>query len=107
MRCASIHLTLSCIGPGPDFKKLSQLSEILQAGPVCMSSRLLQPCSQQELQTEYQGLVDDLQAAGLFPQARQVAELADLPVDSLLINQVRPQHKTPNLSDANIPGDFE
>ncbi|KAM4619363.1 spatacsin isoform 2-T2 [Polymixia lowei] len=73
---------------GPDFKKLSRLSQVLQGSSVALPHRLLQTCSPDLLQEEYQATVKHLQDQGLFSKARQVAELADLPVHSLLINQL-------------------
>ncbi|XP_056138328.1 spatacsin [Lampris incognitus] len=73
---------------GPDFKQLSQLSELVQGTSVSVSPRLLQSCSPEVERAEYQDMVLQLQARGLFNQARQVAELAGLPIDSLLISQL-------------------
>ncbi|XP_026220471.1 spatacsin isoform X2 [Anabas testudineus] len=73
---------------GPDFKKLSQLSELLQGSGVSLSPRLLQPCSPSVQQEEFQAAVDALQAGGRYSQARQVAVLAGLPVHRLLLSQL-------------------
>ncbi|KAL0967919.1 hypothetical protein UPYG_G00259670 [Umbra pygmaea] len=73
---------------GPDFKKLSLLSKILQDTSVSLSPRLLESYSPDVLQSECQSMLEQLQARGLFSQARQVAELTGLPIDSLVISEL-------------------
>ncbi|XP_076863202.1 spatacsin [Brachyhypopomus gauderio] len=73
---------------GPDFKKLSQLSQILSETPVCLSPCLLEDYSTACLQGECQSTLEKLQDLGLFSQARKVAELAGLPIDRLIINEL-------------------
>ncbi|CAB1323584.1 unnamed protein product [Coregonus sp. 'balchen'] len=73
---------------GPDFKKLSLLSQVLQDTSVSLSPRLLESYSPDILQGECQSMLEKLQDSGLFHKARQVAELAGLPIDSLVINEV-------------------
>ncbi|XP_038561946.1 spatacsin-like [Micropterus salmoides] len=73
---------------GPDFRKLSQLSQLLQGSEVSLSPRLLQCCSPSVQQEEFQAAVDALQARGLYSQARQAAQLAGLPVHRLLLSQL-------------------
>ncbi|KAG7470446.1 hypothetical protein JOB18_007179, partial [Solea senegalensis] len=73
---------------GPDFRKLSQLSQLLQGSEVSLSPRLLQCTSPSVQQEEFQAAVDALQARGRYSQARQVAQLAGLPVQHLLLNQL-------------------
>ncbi|KAM8891916.1 spatacsin isoform 5-T5 [Spinachia spinachia] len=73
---------------GPDFRKLSQLSMLLQGSEVNLSPRLLQCSSPSVQQEEFQAAVDALQAAGRYSQARQVALLAGLPVHRLLLSQL-------------------
>uniref|UniRef100_A0A8C7JNZ5 SPG11 vesicle trafficking associated, spatacsin n=1 Tax=Oncorhynchus kisutch TaxID=8019 RepID=A0A8C7JNZ5_ONCKI len=73
---------------GPDFKKLSFLSQVLQDTSVSLSPRLLESYSPGILQGECQNMLEKLQDSGLFHKARQVAELAGLPIDSLVINEV-------------------
>uniref|UniRef100_A0A3B4T348 SPG11 vesicle trafficking associated, spatacsin n=1 Tax=Seriola dumerili TaxID=41447 RepID=A0A3B4T348_SERDU len=72
----------------PDFRKLSQLSQLLQGSEVSLSPRLLQCTSPSVQQEEFQAAVDALQAAGRYSQARQVALLAGLPVHRLLLSQL-------------------
>eukprot|EP00063_Salmo_salar_P004610 XP_013979445.1 PREDICTED: spatacsin isoform X1 [Salmo salar] len=73
---------------GPDFKKLSFLSQVLQDTSVSLSPRLLESYSPEILQGECQSMLEKLQDSGLFHKARQVAELAGLPIDSLVINEL-------------------
>ncbi|XP_051808302.1 LOW QUALITY PROTEIN: spatacsin [Acanthochromis polyacanthus] len=73
---------------GPDFRKLSQLSQLLQGSEVSLSPRLLQ-CSPPSIQqVEFQATVEALQAKGHYSQARQVALLAGLPIHHLLLSQL-------------------
>ncbi|KAL4003977.1 malate synthase [Sarotherodon galilaeus] len=73
---------------GPDFRKLSQLSQLLQGSEVSLSPRLLQSSSPSVQQEEFQATVDALQARGCYSQARQVSQLAGLPVHRLLLSQL-------------------
>ncbi|XP_073327338.1 spatacsin [Pagrus major] len=73
---------------GPDFRKLSQLSQLLQGSEVSLSPRLLQCSSPSVQQEEFQAAVDALQARGRYSQARQVAQLAGLSVHRLLLSQL-------------------
>ncbi|XP_046889233.1 spatacsin isoform X4 [Hypomesus transpacificus] len=73
---------------GPDFKKLSLLSQVLKDTCVCLPPALLDSYSTPALQGASQGLLEQLQASALFSQARQVAQLAGLPIDSLVINEL-------------------
>ncbi|KAJ8344407.1 hypothetical protein SKAU_G00317360 [Synaphobranchus kaupii] len=73
---------------GPDFKKLSQLSHILKDTPVALSHCLLESSSAEVLQGECLSILQQLQENGLFAQAMQVAELAGLPIDGVVINEL-------------------
>ncbi|KAK2834753.1 hypothetical protein Q7C36_015454 [Tachysurus vachellii] len=73
---------------GPDFKKLSQLSQILADTPVPLSPCLLENYTTKNLQRECQRMLEELQDLALFCQARKVAELAGLPIDRLIINEL-------------------
>ena len=55
---------------------------------MCLPPALLDSYSTPALQGASQGLLEQLQASALFSQARQVAQLAGLPIDSLVINEV-------------------
>lgn len=74
---------------GLDFRKLSQLSQLLQGSDITLSPRLLQSTSASDQQEELQAIVDTLQARGRYAQARQVSQLAGLPVHSLLLSQLQ------------------
>ncbi|XP_062849138.1 spatacsin [Trichomycterus rosablanca] len=73
---------------GPDFKKLSELSQILADTPVPLSPCLLENYTTETLQAECQKMLEMLQKLGLFSQARRVVELAGLPIDQLIINEL-------------------
>uniref|UniRef100_A0A3Q3AA47 SPG11 vesicle trafficking associated, spatacsin n=1 Tax=Kryptolebias marmoratus TaxID=37003 RepID=A0A3Q3AA47_KRYMA len=73
---------------GPDFSKLSQLSQLLQGSGVNLPPRLLQCSSMPVQQEEIQVIVDTLQFKGHYSQARQVALLAGLPIHCLLLTQL-------------------
>ncbi|XP_076588606.1 spatacsin isoform X2 [Chaetodon auriga] len=73
---------------GPDFRKLSQLSQLLQGSEVSLSPRLLRCTSPSVQQEEFQAAVDALQSRGRYSQARQVAQLAGLSVHHLLLSQL-------------------
>lgn len=77
---------------GPDFKKLSQLSQVLADTPVPLSACLLEDYSSSGLQRESRRMMDELQELGLFTQARRVAQLAELPIDCLIVNEVSDHH---------------
>ncbi|KAM4733870.1 spatacsin [Anableps anableps] len=82
---------------GPDFRKLSQLSQLLQGSGVSLPQSLLQCIPPSVQQEEFQSIVDALQTGGHYSQARRVAELADLPVHRLLLSQLLQEvnfHKT-------------
>ncbi|XP_055048044.2 spatacsin isoform X1 [Misgurnus anguillicaudatus] len=73
---------------GPDFKKLSQLSQVLSDTPVLLSPCLLEDYSTSGLQGECRKMLEQLQDMGLFTQARKVAQLAELPIDCLIITEL-------------------
>ncbi|XP_063053178.1 spatacsin isoform X2 [Engraulis encrasicolus] len=79
---------------GPDVKMLSQLSQILQGTPVCLSPLLLERNSPDVLQGECQRMLQELQALGYFSQARQVADLAHLSIDTLVITELQQHMQT-------------
>ncbi|XP_068595308.1 spatacsin [Brachionichthys hirsutus] len=74
---------------GPDFRMLSQLSQLLQGSGVSLSPRLLQCTSPSVQQEEFQAAVEALQENGCYSQARQVALLAGLSVHRLLLSQLQ------------------
>ncbi|XP_072242589.1 spatacsin [Leuresthes tenuis] len=79
---------------GPDFRKLSQLSQLLQGTGISVSPRLLQCTSPTIQQEEFQVTVDALQSRGCYCQARQTAQLAGLPIHPLLLNQLLQESKS-------------
>ncbi|XP_038130173.1 spatacsin isoform X2 [Cyprinodon tularosa] len=82
---------------GPDFRKLSKLSQLLQGSGVTLPQRLLHSTPPSIQEEEFAIIVDTLQSRGCYSQARQVAELAGLPVDRLLLSQLLQEanvHKT-------------
>ncbi|XP_028679448.2 spatacsin isoform X1 [Erpetoichthys calabaricus] len=79
---------------GPDFKKLSILSQILQDTTILIDLSLPKNYSTEALQKECQKILEQLLDAGLFALAGQVADLADLPVDRLVINQLLQELQT-------------
>lgn len=83
--CACVCI---CSCAGLDFRKLSQLSQLLQDSDVSLSPRLLQCISASVQQEEFQAIVEALQARGRYSQARQVAQLAGLSIQQLLLSQV-------------------
>ncbi|KAM9495528.1 spatacsin [Clarias gariepinus] len=73
---------------GPDFKKLSRLSQILADTPVPLTQCLLENYTTEILQRECQIMLEELQGLDCFCHARKVAELAGLPIDRLIINEL-------------------
>ncbi|KAK5901569.1 hypothetical protein CesoFtcFv8_006924 [Champsocephalus esox] len=73
---------------GPDFRKLSELSELLQGSEVSLPPRLLQCTSPSVQQEELQAVVDALQEGGRFREAREGAMLGGLPTHTLLLTQL-------------------
>uniref|UniRef100_H3CAS0 SPG11 vesicle trafficking associated, spatacsin n=1 Tax=Tetraodon nigroviridis TaxID=99883 RepID=H3CAS0_TETNG len=73
---------------GPDFRKLSQLSGLLRDSDLGLPPGLLQCTSPSVQQGELQAVVEALQARGRYSQARQVALLAGLSVQQLLLSQL-------------------
>ncbi|XP_053319552.1 spatacsin [Spea bombifrons] len=71
-----------------DIHKLSALTQILHDYPVCIGKELLREYSEEGLQVECQRLLHLLLEGKHFCLARKVAELANLPADSLVIEEV-------------------
>ncbi|XP_078097319.1 spatacsin [Mustelus asterias] len=72
---------------GPDFRRLSRLSQLLQDTPISIDRSLLINDSTDTLQNVCGKILDQLQKEGLFALARQVADLAKLPVDHLVVHE--------------------
>uniref|UniRef100_A0A8C9EUA4 SPG11 vesicle trafficking associated, spatacsin n=1 Tax=Pavo cristatus TaxID=9049 RepID=A0A8C9EUA4_PAVCR len=90
------HIKLACnvnkrlcsFETGPYVKKLCALSEVLKDSSVSISRSMLTSCTPETFQDECSSILEQLQEQGLFPLARQVAELAELPVDSVVTREV-------------------
>ncbi|XP_078283376.1 spatacsin [Rhinoraja longicauda] len=76
------------VSSGPDFHKLSRLAHLLQETSISIDHSLFSDCSVETLQYVCGNILNQLQKKGLFVLARQVADLAELAVDSLLVNEV-------------------
>ncbi|CAJ0965452.1 unnamed protein product [Ranitomeya imitator] len=73
---------------GMDIPKLNTLCQILENHPFVISEELLRDYSPAALQVECQRLLQGLLEGRHFTLARQVAELAELPTDNLVIEEV-------------------
>ncbi|XP_070619126.1 spatacsin isoform X2 [Erythrolamprus reginae] len=73
---------------GPDLQKLSALGAILEGSPTSISRALLSNYSLERFQEECRRILEQLQEGGSFAAARRVAELAALPVDNVVIQEV-------------------
>ncbi|XP_051000473.1 spatacsin [Acomys russatus] len=73
---------------GPDVQKLSVLSQVLKDTAVAISPTVFSSYSTETFQRECRSILEKLKADGQFAVARRVAELAALPVDSLMIEQL-------------------
>ncbi|KAM6200902.1 spatacsin isoform 2-T2 [Rhynchocyon petersi] len=72
---------------GPDVKKLCALSQILKDTSIAINRIILTNYSTENFQQECRTILEKLQKNGKFALARRVAELAELPVDSLVIEE--------------------
>ncbi|XP_057636203.1 spatacsin [Chionomys nivalis] len=79
---------------GPDVHKLCVLSQILKDTPVAISPAVITSYSPENFQHECRSILEKLKADGQFAVARRVAELAALPVDSLVIEQLTQEMET-------------
>ncbi|XP_014440586.1 spatacsin isoform X2 [Tupaia chinensis] len=73
---------------GPDVKKLCILSQILKDNSIAINHIIITSYSIENFQHECKYILERLQTDGQFALARRVAELAELPVDSLVIEEV-------------------
>ncbi|XP_032926333.1 spatacsin isoform X2 [Catharus ustulatus] len=73
---------------GPYVRRLCALSEALRDSSIPISPSILSPCSLQAFQGECSSILQQLQEQGLFSLAREVAALAELPVDSVVTHEV-------------------
>lgn len=75
-------------GTGPDVKKLCVLSQILKDTSIAINHAIITSFSLENFQHECKSILEKLETAGQFALARRVAELAELPADSLVIEEV-------------------
>nr|XP_041574240.1 spatacsin [Taeniopygia guttata] len=69
---------------GPHLKRLCALSE----SSISISRSILSSCSLEAFQGECSSILEQLQDRGMFSLAREVAALAELPVDSVVTHEV-------------------
>ncbi|NWS74279.1 SPTCS protein, partial [Crotophaga sulcirostris] len=73
---------------GPYVKKLCALSETLQDSSISINRSILTSYDMETFQSECRSILEQLQEKGMFSQAREVAALAELPVDNVVIQEV-------------------
>ncbi|NWR79138.1 SPTCS protein, partial [Centropus unirufus] len=73
---------------GPYVKKLCALSEILQDSSISINRSILTSYNMETFQSECRSILEQLQEKGMFSEAREVAALAELPVDNVVIQEV-------------------
>uniref|UniRef100_A0A2K6CZ67 SPG11 vesicle trafficking associated, spatacsin n=1 Tax=Macaca nemestrina TaxID=9545 RepID=A0A2K6CZ67_MACNE len=79
---------------GPDVKKLYVLCEILKDTSIAINHIIITCYSIENFQHECQSILERLQTDGQFALARRVAELAELPVDDLVIKEITQEMQT-------------
>ncbi|KAJ7397803.1 Spatacsin [Pitangus sulphuratus] len=73
---------------GPYVKKLCALSEALRDSSISINRSILTSYSLETFQRECRSILEQLQEKGMFCLAREVAALAELPVDSVVTQEV-------------------
>ncbi|KAJ7426685.1 hypothetical protein WISP_13543 [Willisornis vidua] len=75
---------------GPYVRKLCALSETLRDSSIPINSSILtlRSCSLEAFQGECRSILEQLQDRGMFSLAREVAALAELPVDRVVTREV-------------------
>ncbi|KAJ6662923.1 hypothetical protein lerEdw1_011127 [Lerista edwardsae] len=73
---------------GPDMKKLSVLSCILKDSSISIDRAILRSYTPENFQKECGRILELLQERSSFSTARAVAELAELPVDNIIVQEV-------------------
>ncbi|NWT01891.1 SPTCS protein, partial [Mionectes macconnelli] len=73
---------------GPYVKKLCALSEALKDSSISINRSILTSYSLESFQRECSSILEQLQEKGMFCLAREVAALAELPMDSVVTQQV-------------------
>uniref|UniRef100_A0A8D2B0G6 SPG11 vesicle trafficking associated, spatacsin n=1 Tax=Sciurus vulgaris TaxID=55149 RepID=A0A8D2B0G6_SCIVU len=79
---------------GPDMKKLCVLSQILKDTSIAINHIIITSYSTDNFQHECRSILERLQMDGQFALARRVAELAELPVDNLVIKEITQEMQT-------------
>lgn len=69
-------------------KKLFVLSQILKDTSIAINHVIISSYSIENFQHECKSILEKLETEGRFALARRVAELAELPVDNLVIEEV-------------------
>ncbi|XP_063106193.1 spatacsin isoform X2 [Cavia porcellus] len=72
----------------PDVKKLCVLSQILKDTSIPINHTVITSYSIESFQHECRSILERLQTDGQFALARRIAELAELPVDNLVIEEI-------------------
>lgn len=70
-------------------KKLCALSEALKDSSISINRSILTSYSLEAFQGECRSILEQLQEKGMFSLAREVAALAELPVDSVVTHEVQ------------------
>ncbi|XP_004751343.1 spatacsin [Mustela putorius furo] len=79
---------------GPDVKKLFVLSQILKDTSIAINHVIISSYSLENFQHECKSILEKLETEGRFALARRVAELAELPVDNLVIEEITQEMQT-------------
>uniref|UniRef100_A0A096NLY5 SPG11 vesicle trafficking associated, spatacsin n=3 Tax=Papio anubis TaxID=9555 RepID=A0A096NLY5_PAPAN len=79
---------------GPDVKKLYVLCQILKDTSIAINHIIITCYSIENFQHECKSILERLQTDGQFALARRVAELAELPVDNLVIKEITQEMQT-------------
>ncbi|NIG57830.1 spatacsin-like [Pontoporia blainvillei] len=79
---------------GPDVKKLCVLSQILKDTSIAINRVIITSYSLENFQHECRSILEKLETDGYFALARRVAELAELPVDNLVIEEITQEMQT-------------
>uniref|UniRef100_A0A8C6J4R2 Uncharacterized protein n=1 Tax=Melopsittacus undulatus TaxID=13146 RepID=A0A8C6J4R2_MELUD len=72
---------------GPYVKKLCALSEILKDSSIAINRSILTSSDLETFQSECRSILEQLQEKGMFSLAREVAALAELPMDSVVTQE--------------------
>ncbi|XP_060030535.1 spatacsin isoform X2 [Erinaceus europaeus] len=79
---------------GPDVKKLCVLSQMLKDTSIAINHTTITSYSLENFQHECRCILEQLETCGQFALARRVAELADLPIDHLVIEEITQEMQT-------------